>query len=262
MELAADVWLPAAPSGVPFLLVHGLASNARTWDGVAARLVARRPPDRQRGPARARAVVEAGRPVRRADRRRRPRRAHRGAGAGPAGRGRPVVGRQRRPGARRPPPGARAGDRLRRRRLAGAQPRVPRLGCLPRGARPTPAGRAPARRDRWVHPVGASRLAGERDPRHPGELRGPPRRHGRPVAHLRPPHRGAPRAVGAPSVRALPGPRRPGPARPGRRRRHGLDAAQAPGRRAGRWPRSRTPGSTGSPATTTSTRSARTNWQA
>ena len=40
VELAADVWLPAAPSGVLFLLVHGLASNARTWDGVAARLVA------------------------------------------------------------------------------------------------------------------------------------------------------------------------------------------------------------------------------
>ena len=32
--------------------------------------------------------------------------------------------------------------------------------------------------------------------------------------------------------RALPGPRRPGPARPGRRGRHRLDAAQAPGRRA------------------------------
>ncbi|MDR3546446.1 MAG: alpha/beta hydrolase [Candidatus Limnocylindrales bacterium] len=40
VELAADVWLPAAQGGVPFLLVHGLASNARTWDGVAAALVA------------------------------------------------------------------------------------------------------------------------------------------------------------------------------------------------------------------------------
>ena len=40
MELAADVWTPAAPSAPPFLLVHGLASNARTWDGVAAALVA------------------------------------------------------------------------------------------------------------------------------------------------------------------------------------------------------------------------------
>jgi pimeloyl-ACP methyl ester carboxylesterase len=40
VELAADAWLPAAPTGVPFLLVHGLASNARTWDGVAVRLLA------------------------------------------------------------------------------------------------------------------------------------------------------------------------------------------------------------------------------
>ncbi len=40
VELAVDTWLPAAPTGAPFLLVHGLASNARTWDGVAAHLVA------------------------------------------------------------------------------------------------------------------------------------------------------------------------------------------------------------------------------
>jgi pimeloyl-ACP methyl ester carboxylesterase len=40
VELAADVWAAAAATGVPFLLVHGLASNARTWDGVAAGLVA------------------------------------------------------------------------------------------------------------------------------------------------------------------------------------------------------------------------------
>ncbi len=40
VEVAADTWLPSAPTGVSFLLVHGLASNARTWDGVAARLVA------------------------------------------------------------------------------------------------------------------------------------------------------------------------------------------------------------------------------
>ncbi len=41
IELAVDAWHPPAPAGVPFLLVHGLASNARTWDGVAAGLVAR-----------------------------------------------------------------------------------------------------------------------------------------------------------------------------------------------------------------------------
>ncbi|HEX5829021.1 MAG TPA: alpha/beta hydrolase [Candidatus Limnocylindrales bacterium] len=41
VELAADTWSPpvAAPGAVPFLLVHGLASNARMWDGVASRLM-------------------------------------------------------------------------------------------------------------------------------------------------------------------------------------------------------------------------------
>ena len=40
IELAVDTWEPTASDGPPFLLVHGLASNARTWDGVAAALVA------------------------------------------------------------------------------------------------------------------------------------------------------------------------------------------------------------------------------
>ena len=59
MELAVDTWAPGVAPGAtagaaappratepprsnaapPFLLVHGLASNARMWDGVAARLV-------------------------------------------------------------------------------------------------------------------------------------------------------------------------------------------------------------------------------
>ena len=42
VELAVDSWAPAgaaSPPGPPFLLVHGLASNARLWDGVAERLV-------------------------------------------------------------------------------------------------------------------------------------------------------------------------------------------------------------------------------
>ena len=42
VELAARRWRPADPagSGPPFLLVHGLASNARTWDGVGTALAA------------------------------------------------------------------------------------------------------------------------------------------------------------------------------------------------------------------------------
>lgn len=40
VELALDVSVPATTSRPPFLLVHGLASNRRTWDGVAAWLVA------------------------------------------------------------------------------------------------------------------------------------------------------------------------------------------------------------------------------
>ena len=108
VELAADIWLPAAPSGAPFLLVHGLASNARLWDGVAAGLVADGHPaltvdlrghgrsSKPDGPYDVPTVADdlAALIAR--------------LGARPAGRGRPVVGRQRRPGARRPPPGARA----------------------------------------------------------------------------------------------------------------------------------------------------------
>ena len=37
MTLQADVW---AGDGIPFVLVHGLASNARMWHGVARRLAA------------------------------------------------------------------------------------------------------------------------------------------------------------------------------------------------------------------------------
>lgn len=49
VELCADLWQPdgeadagsAAPTAPDFVLAHGLASNARLWDGVAERLVAR-----------------------------------------------------------------------------------------------------------------------------------------------------------------------------------------------------------------------------
>ncbi len=40
LSLAVRQWVPAAPGGHAFLLVHGLASNARTWDGVAPVLAA------------------------------------------------------------------------------------------------------------------------------------------------------------------------------------------------------------------------------
>jgi pimeloyl-ACP methyl ester carboxylesterase len=47
VELAVDIWRPlpgdagpGAAGEAPFVLVHGLASNARMWDGVAAALVA------------------------------------------------------------------------------------------------------------------------------------------------------------------------------------------------------------------------------
>ena len=39
VELAVDTWAPTDITGPPYLLVHGLASNARMWDGVATRLV-------------------------------------------------------------------------------------------------------------------------------------------------------------------------------------------------------------------------------
>ena len=35
VELVSDAWLPDGTAGPPFLLVHGLASNARMWVGVA-----------------------------------------------------------------------------------------------------------------------------------------------------------------------------------------------------------------------------------
>jgi pimeloyl-ACP methyl ester carboxylesterase len=41
VELAIDTWTPTGASEAPaFVLVHGLASNARLWDGVAENLVA------------------------------------------------------------------------------------------------------------------------------------------------------------------------------------------------------------------------------
>src|SRR5688572_16850853 len=41
VRLAVRHWAPEAAPQRPFLLVHGLSSNARLWDGVAMRLVDR-----------------------------------------------------------------------------------------------------------------------------------------------------------------------------------------------------------------------------
>ena len=40
VDLAVDEWRAAGTGSPPFVLVHGLASNARLWDGVATALVA------------------------------------------------------------------------------------------------------------------------------------------------------------------------------------------------------------------------------
>ena len=85
----------------------------------------------------------------------------------------------------------------------------------------------PLRRDRASHPVEPPRLAGDRDPGDPGELRGPSRRHDRAVADLRPPPARPARPVGSPSVRALSGARGPGPAPAGGRRRGRSAGTQA-----------------------------------
>ena len=136
LSLAAYRW-PAEPrpsgplADPPFLLVHGLASNARLWDGVAARLSeagheavavdlrGHGRSDKPDGPYDVPTVADdlaaliAELPAR------------------PPGRRRPVVGRERRPGARGAPPGARPRDRMRRRRLARAERPVPDVGGVP-----------------------------------------------------------------------------------------------------------------------------------
>ena len=48
------------PGAVPFVLVHGLASNLRLWDGVAEELHAPRPHRGGGGPARPRPLRRAG----------------------------------------------------------------------------------------------------------------------------------------------------------------------------------------------------------
>ncbi len=196
VALAADTWMPAADETPPFLLVHGLASNARLWDGIAAELTA------------------MGHPVTTVDLR-----GH-GRSSKPDGPydvttvaddlatliermaiDRPVVAGQswggnvvlelaaRRPELIRGIVCVDGGWLEPSRRFADWDACRTALSSAPR--------RTAVRGDRRVCPVGASRLAGGRDPRNNGQLRGPSRRHRRPVAHVRPPHCGPAGAVGA-----------------------------------------------------------------
>ena len=76
IDLVVDRWRPdvSEPGASTFVLVHGLASNARLWDGVAGAADRARAPGRDGRPARPRPLVQARRRLRRPDRRRRPRR--------------------------------------------------------------------------------------------------------------------------------------------------------------------------------------------
>ena len=242
------------------LLVHGLASNCRTWEAVGARL------------------HRLGHPVAAVDLRGHGRSdkpddgydfatmgddllaAIDALGFEPAGGGRPVDRRQH-----RPRPGRRVPDRVAA--VVGVdggtielQHQWPEWDDCARALAPPPlAGHARGRHRRPAPPrppdVGRRRHRG-----HPRQLRGPRRRHRPPVAHVRPPPAdpagpvGAP-AVGGPPRRQVPvhlllvdderrtgrgqagrggagrGPRRAGEVVPGRRPRRARPAARRGGRR-------------------------------
>ena len=236
VELACDRFppVPGAIPGPAFVLVHGLASNARLgrrrgarWPRVGAR-------SRHGGPPRARPIVEARRSLRR------PAVADDLAVAIRAlGLDRPVAAGQSWGGnvvlelaAYRHPALVRGiacvdGGWLEPRR------EFKRLGRLPGGARAAAAGRSPAAGRRGVPPFLARRLARGRDPRHRWATSR--------SARTAPSPRGSATSTtwtscagsGAPPVGAVPGPAGPGAADPRRRGRGRLDRAQARGRRAG-----------------------------
>ncbi len=257
-----DLHASPGPGPAPFLLVHGLASNARTWDGVAARLAAEGHPVvaiDQRGHGLSDkpddgydyATVTA-----------RPRRRDRRAGARPARRRRPVLGRGRGARARRAPPGGGPRRRVRGRRPHRALAGLPGLGDLRGGPRAAPPGRDARGRAGGADPLRPPRLVGRGHRRHHGQLRGPARRDRLPAAHPRAPHADPPRDVGAQPVggaRVGGGARPPLPGRHGRRRRGpraSAPPASAPSRRVRASP------SAGSPhPTTTSICSTRPNWR-
>ena len=195
-----------------------------------------------------------------ADRRRRPRRPDRPAGARPPGRGRPVMGRQcrARTGRRAPRRDPRASSAS---TAAGWSSRAafPDWEACRAGARAAASGRAGGSTEVEGYIRSAPRrLAGERDPGHARQLRGPAGRHDRAVADLRPAPRRPARPVGPPAVAsATPRSASRSCLCPAEHAGSGRDA-DASGRPSTRpLAPSRTPESTGSSATTTSTPSIR-----
>ncbi len=152
VPVTEDVVLSAFPRrledlrGAPFLLVHGLASNARMWDGVGEELARLGHPSvaiDQRGHGRASKPDDGydfGTLTNDLLR------GHRRDGHRSTHRGRPILGWQRGHGARRPPPGPGEGRRRGRRRHHRAV-----CGDARSGSRQRPSSRRPtcgARRSR------------------------------------------------------------------------------------------------------------------
>ena len=127
---------PAGRTGI--VLVHGLASNARLWDGVAAELARPRPPRRHDRPSGTRTERQARRRLRHGNGGRRRRPGDRRPRVVPTGGGRPVLGRQRRGRAGAPP------SRTRRASSSASTVAPSTCGIASRAGRSAPAG--------WRHP--------------------------------------------------------------------------------------------------------------
>ena len=226
VDLAVDTFVPdgaPADGAASFVLVHGLASNARMWDGVAARLV-------ERGHAAATVDLRGhGRSAKPdgpydmatvAD--------DLAAVIGALGWERPVVAGQSWGGnvvlelANRHPDATRGIACVDGGWLEPCAAFDSWEACQARLAPPR-TGRAAAERDRGLHPRRARGLARDRDRGDARQLRAAARRDDRAVAHVRPPHRGAARPVGPPPVGAL---RRD-------RRRRSCSSRRTPGRPSG-----------------------------
>ena len=249
------------PDRPAFVLVHGLASNARLWDGVAEGLVARGHPV-VTSTCGATGAPRSPTAVRHAHGRRRRRRRHRSladrepalsARSSSASPGAATSSSSWRLAARRPPGRSSAWTAAGSSRAAVFPDWE---ACLRALAPPRLVGRPLAEIEGYVRSTHRG-LAGGRHPGHARQLRGAIRRHGGAMADLRSPRGDPPRPLGAPSLRDVPAGAtsrssscRPTPATPSGRR--GSAATWTP-----RWPLSRTPASAGSPVTTTSTPSTR-----